>query len=1070
MAKAVKSKKRKVSTPKVEDSKVSEQEVQAVRHSALSGWPIVIGWLAMLIFTVHACSHMVAAGDTWVAMACGRHFVNHGVDTVEPFSANSHKPGPTEEEIQKWPDWAQWIAGKVSLKTLKAVHPTGWINQNWLTHVIFYLLVPKSSYADGMSFSSNALVYWKFAIYIITVICVYYTGRLLGANPALCAVFSCFAMFIGRSFLDIRPAGFSNMLVAVFLLILVLTTYRNILYIWLVVPLTVFWCNVHGGYIYVFIMLIPFIGLHLLTNLNRKWTAILYNVTAWPLLYFVISRGDPTLSKFVFFVFLIVMDFVLLFYKENLVSIDRKGVIHAIAAYLVAFIASIVFNPFHLTNLTHTFVVSVSKHAERWRDIHEWWSAFHWSNRVGTGFPFLVLFILSIGSLILWLFSRYLMPRLLKAPRNELEAQKKLYVKLSAVFVYAAIVLVCWVAFVSFSLLDLDFVSFFWCAVFVVIILLGIYKNIHYIYLVVLLSLLAVWSGNPAAGYNGRYFYPFVILPVYVVLYILASLFSKQAKYKTENIVFVILAAFVSLLLMTAIFNPFKFEEPVWKISQFLDLRRIFRPVYERNLGLSYLYLFDTLFILNMVSIIFWLALPYFKEVLGRIKDAENHERQTETYQLPRIDLAVITIAALTIYMAIRSRRFIPIAGIAACPVVAMFIDQIVRAISASRNFYANKRLVVSPMPRKLQLFFIGAGALAVLFFGTWWGLRFKCVYLDPWPSDPKLSSVFMRMTASDAKPFYAMKFIKDNKLKGKMFNYWTEGGFIAWGQEPDPKTGKTPLQLFMDGRAQAAYDRKTFDIWTYIMSGGLPGSDGYEIMQAAQARAQMTGQTLGEILTPENYVEIGNSMSDELEKRDVWIVLMPSAVYNDPDQTNSYHTIRGFEQNSNWPIVFFNNRQKLYVDIRTPQGKELFDGIFNGKTIYPDDYHYNLIRAHCWLRYRSGIEGKKQALDFAIKAFNLSPSPTTILEILLMTTNFPELSPAINKFCSDYFDEFTEKEDVWSKQDGYRHKVEAVRLACYHLKKLAQAQRDTKLVKFYADKEREFLLELERIHESKRW
>jgi hypothetical protein len=57
----------------------------------------VIGWLAMLIFTVHACSHMVAAGDTWVAMACGRYFVNHGVDTVEPFSANSHKPGPTEE-------------------------------------------------------------------------------------------------------------------------------------------------------------------------------------------------------------------------------------------------------------------------------------------------------------------------------------------------------------------------------------------------------------------------------------------------------------------------------------------------------------------------------------------------------------------------------------------------------------------------------------------------------------------------------------------------------------------------------------------------------------------------------------------------------------------------------------------------------------------------------------------------------------------------------------------------------------------------------------------------------------
>lgn len=196
----------------------------------------------------------------------------------------------------------------------------------------------------------------------------------------------------------------------------------------------------------------------------------------------------------------------------------------------------------------------------------------------------------------------------------------------------------------------------------------------------------------------------------------------------------------------------------------------------------------------------------------------------------------------------------------------------------------------------------------------------------------------------------------------------------------------------------------------------------------------------------------------------------MPSAVFNDPDQASSYHTIKGFERNDNWPIVFFNNRQKLYVDIRTPRGKELFEGIFNGKTIYPDDYHTNLIRAHSWFYYRRGIEEKKKALDFAIKAFNLNPMPTTILEILLMVTNFTELNSRVNQFCSDYFDEFTEKEDIWAKQDGYRHKVEAVRLVCFHLKKLAQSRRNTKLVNFYAGKENEYLLEMSRIHQSKRW
>ena len=70
---------------------------------ALSGWPMIFAWAAMIIFALHASTHMVGAGDTWVAMACGRHFINHGVDTVEPFSANSHDAGPTEQEIDNWP-------------------------------------------------------------------------------------------------------------------------------------------------------------------------------------------------------------------------------------------------------------------------------------------------------------------------------------------------------------------------------------------------------------------------------------------------------------------------------------------------------------------------------------------------------------------------------------------------------------------------------------------------------------------------------------------------------------------------------------------------------------------------------------------------------------------------------------------------------------------------------------------------------------------------------------------------------------------------------------------------------
>jgi hypothetical protein len=801
---------------------------------------------------------MVAAGDTWVAMACGRHFVNHGVDTVEPFSANSHKAGPTEEEIKTWPKWAQWITNKVGLETVKYWHPTGWVNQNWLTHVIFYSLVPKSSYADGVSFTSNALVYWKFAIYILTVICVYYTGRLLGVNPAICAVFSCFAMFTGRSFLDVRPAGFSNMLVAVFLLILVLATYRNVLYIWLIVPLSVFWCNVHGGYIYAFIMLVPFIGLHLLTNCNKKWTAILYNITAWPFLYFVLSKAGLTISTLLFLILVIVLDFALIFFKRNLVSVGSRGVYHTIAASLVAFLATVLFNPFHLTNLTHTFVISTSEHAERWRDIHEWWRAFDWSNPVGTAVPFLVMYIIAWVTLVSWI----------------------------------------------------------------------------------------------------------------VVLMVTSNSVRLTRKRK---------------------------------------------------------------------------------------------EKKSNEYRWPKIDLSLVLIAALTIYMAIRSRRFIPIAAIAACPIIALLIDQIIRAISATVNFHKRNRLSVSPIPTILQRICTGLAFLAVLFFGIWWGGKFKLVYLDPWPADPKLNSVFLRMTASDAKPFYALKFIKDNKLEGKMFNYWTEGGFIAWGQEPDPNTGRTPLQLFMDGRAQAAYDRKAFDIWSHIMAGGSFGSVGQQVIQAAAARARTAGKTVREILTVADYVKIGQSIGQALKEHKVWVVLMPFGQFDSV-------FVKGLQRNGNWLVVFLNNKQRLLVDITTPRGRELYDGIFDGTTLYPDDYHRNLIHAHSWLLYRRGIAEKTKGFEFAIEAFKSSPSPAPMLEIILVAASFAELRPDVNKFCEDYINEFAENGDSWAKQDGYRHRVEAARLAAYHLENVARAQKDIKLAQFYADVRGRCVNERVMLAKERRW
>ena len=782
---------------------------EAGRRRPLSGWPMIIFWAAMILCALHACLRMVGAGDTWVAMACGRHFINHGVDTVEPFSANSHKAGPTEKEIDAWPEPWRTVAQKFDIETVRYWHPTGWVNQNWLTHVVFYWLTHLSPFADAETFDKpieeqhftyNTLVYWKYALYIITVIVVYYTGRVLGVNPALSAVFACFALFVGRTFFDIRPAGFSNLFVAVLLFIFILTTYKNILYIWLIVPVIVLWCNLHGGYVYAFVVLIPFIGLHFLCSFSKKW----------------------------------------------FVSIGIKGVCHTIAASATAFVAMIIFNPFHLTNLTHTFIVSVSEDAKLWKSVNEWHPAFEWKNPVGVEQPFLIMYILAWLVLAVWVVTLFLRPK-----------------------------------------------------------------------------------------------------PV-----------GKQAR---------------------------------------------------RNKS----------------------------EIKG-------------DYEWPRIDIALIFIAALTVYMAIGSRRFIPIAAIAACPIMALFINQSYCMVSAVINYKKNGKLSLTVVPEILRKTVIRYAfvtiTIIVIFLGLWWGYWYKTIYLNPWPDSPDLSSVFMRMSASYAKPFTTCEFIRDNKLSGKVFNYWTEGGFIAYGQIPDPNTGKTPLQLFMDGRAQAAYNTKAYKRWMYIMSGGAPASSAMRAGRKA--------------MTNSDYTAIGKWLDATFKKEDVWVVLMPIAQFNST-------LVKGLEKHPDWRPVFMNNGQKMFADITSGQGKALYGGMFTGGTKFPDEYSRLLTTSYTLLRTKDE-QKLRQGLARLIKAMEINPSQMIVIELFGAARRHREFGPTVAAFLKKYFEDFETNKDKYAAKDGYRNRLIAAMLAGNYLDSVNS--KDSEAADRYKNKVKKYSEEQKNLQKTSRW
>ncbi|MBN1123915.1 MAG: hypothetical protein JXA82_02830 [Sedimentisphaerales bacterium] len=974
---------------------MAQLELENKRHS-FAGWLMAVFWAMMLVFTFYACTHMVAAGDTWVALACGRHFVNHGVDTVEPFSFNSHKAGPTEEDVARWPGWAQTITKIVGLKTVQKWHPTGWINQNWLTHVIFYKLVNWFGSKDNPNY--NALVYWKFGIYLLNVIAVYFLARWLGVSVPGSAAAASIALLVGRTFLDIRPAGFSNLLVPVYLLVLVLSVYRNIRYIWLIVPITIFWANVHGGYLYVFVMLVPFFSLHLLS-------------LALP------SNRFVQLSK-------------------------PKDLLHIAGAGTVAFMAMVLFNPFHFTNLTHTFEISVSKHAESWRTVNEWHGAFQWSNPVGESFPFLLFFVLGSVATIVWLICRLFRPLSADRPMRQLKVQDSLFEILSPTCGMIIAIGAFLALYIAFSVIGVGAANITIAALFIGILVLSVFWSIHFVYFTGLFTIIILSLSPVKEAYFGRYIYPFVLIPTFVLLHLFAPFFPRRSGYKPLHLAFAVGTAVTVLLVMLAWINPFapqiNPDSPskvtfLQALGHLPHLERMWFPTFEYQgenpKPFDYPNYFPVLYGVNLVAIVLYLLYPNLKNMFS-FSDQTNESSASikpneSEFTWPRIDLPILTIAALTVYMAVQSRRFIPIAASAAAPVIALFVEQSIRMLRGRWSYNKDRQLTLPKLSPFARTIILCIGLSITVVCGITWSAKYKRIYLNPWPADAQRDSVFMRMTASNVKPFDVCTFIRQNQLSGRVFNYWTEGGAIAWGQTPDPQTGRTPLQLFMDGRAQAAYNHDKFETWRYIKGGGQP------IQEAAIQRRK---------LTLEDFKKSGEWIDEQLQQLDVWVVLMPSMEVPYPGMSldtiiskPNYYFVYALQTTGTWAMAYMDDQQYLFVSMKTPQGEKLIADLLADKLVFPNEYTRNLTLANAYLRYNDQALAMK-GFEYAKKAFELYPSQTSALMLHYRAWQHPYLRKFIIEVFQPYVDDFIINQNQYAQEGGYADRLLAALLGSQRL------------------------------------
>jgi hypothetical protein len=275
--------------------------------------------LVLLVAALYAISHMDQGNDTWISLAGGRDVAAHGVRDTEPFSFNSRQVAPPATAAGGW--WA-WL------------HPNGWINQNWLTHLLLFAV----ERAGGL----DALVYWKLANYLLVGVTLVAAARVRGASAAAGLIAAAAALATSRDYLSIRAQDVTNLLAALMFLILAGVRVRGARWLWALVPLFAVWANAHGGFVY---------GLAVLA------VAVATESVA------ALKRGKPTVG-----------------------SLRAPATLAAAAAASLA--ATVALSPYRLANLTHPLVITVSADAPLWRVVREWRSLF--SDPLASPAPFTV--------------------------------------------------------------------------------------------------------------------------------------------------------------------------------------------------------------------------------------------------------------------------------------------------------------------------------------------------------------------------------------------------------------------------------------------------------------------------------------------------------------------------------------------------------------------------------------------------------------------------------------------------------------------------------------------------------
>ena len=158
----------------------------------------------------------------------------------------------------------------------------------------------------------------------------------------------------------------------------------------------------------------------------------------------------------------------------------------------------------------------------------------------------------------------------------------------------------------------------------------------------------------------------------------------------------------------------------------------------------------------------------------------------------PRLTFTSLALALLALAMSLKSRRFIPLFGIAQSLVLAPILGELL--VRTGSRLRARLPPLGRPIPWSLV-----PPVLAVA-LGAW--------RLYPYPLS---SNAFLYLTAQDGFPVEALNVAEANHLAGKVFSFYEWGGYV------DLRTNGR-LQVYIDGRADTVFDDQIYRRYTRVL------------------------------------------------------------------------------------------------------------------------------------------------------------------------------------------------------------------------------------------------------------